>query len=377
MKKNDCPQLQTTKSAAEHKTIAEVLSERDLDFDALPETVVNAAEVVHKALAKRTGVSYRGANDETSWRRFPAGFNIPEPTQKSFSMRTEKLPGAVVLVPWSGQLRITPEAYVRLLSDTDEGKQTTSEIVFQKHGRIFLVLYDRLNEGEAFKTDDVQMEFPVVFLETVSMEMTGAKENIALISNVLGDLGNAAQDSRNIEKYIKTSNEKLREKQQLEVALAGPFKNLPPRYKALEILRWVTIFPAAILGYFLMYPVLMRWADKLVSFIGIDSLNSLPMPFLLLARFCFDFLIAGFIISIGRRWIPRNAGLAGILLLATLILIRIAASSLVFVGMMASPVPLSGSQSVSLLFSLLMGLSIGIGGFIAGWVAAKKGWGSF
>lgn len=377
-------ETESKKSAPRLKTIVEILSELELDFNRMPQEVTHMNETVHKAFLNQKGITYRSRVDERSWKQQPAVFNYPV-IKLSFSRPLDQIksPTPVVAVPWSGHLGITAADYLHLLKDTLDVRGPKGALPDTGREPVFILLYNGHVEGEGFKDEVKQADFPVVFLEVCTRNLDGPKQHLKLIHRALGDLDAVTLIRVDVEECIKKSNEKHREAEQLQVALTGPFKGLPLRYKAFEVLRWISLVPVISILYVFTASILNGPFNSILSFLNFD-LSSVPT--ILSLRFIQDFLVSGMCVSVGFKWIPRNAVWAGIVSLIILFVLRFSLIVILMLNIhLTSILMITVLLTISLAFDLnlipiIMSSYIVIFsilsavGFIAGWLAARKGW---
>ncbi len=373
MNKNASTQPVVEESTPGPKTIADAISLANLNLESLPAKLAKTTELIHRALLRRKGVRYRGFVDEVSWRSVPTAFEIPEPQQKSFSMRTENLPGAVVVVPWSQELGIDLGDYVGHLSGTDEAQKTFSEMLGGTRKRLFLVLLVHSLEKSGCD-QPTAINHAMVFLDANTLSLSGAENDVALVRAALGDLRETAQEPMDIQEHIAHHNAALREKEHQQIVLQGPFSGLPAGQKALEIIRWASVLPAAFLIYILAGGWATRLVEQLSNYLGIVPGSAAGIGFGIVMSFCTSFVLANIIISFGFRWIPRSKFWVGAVLFGLLVTAEMLWQFLAFILVRSAEQnhyiePLAVHPA-----TYLFSLAVGVAGVTCGYFFVKKGW---
>lgn len=373
MNKNTSAQPVLQESSPRPKTIADAISSANLNFESLPTKLAITAELIHGALLRRKGVHYRGFVDELSWRSAPAAFEIPEPQLKSFSMRTEELPGAVIVVPWSQELGIDLGDYVGLLSGTDEAQKTFSEMLGGTRKRLFLVLLAHSMEKSGCD-QPTAIDHAMVFLDANTLSLSGEEKDVALARAVLGELRATTQELMDVQAHIAHHNAALREKERREIILQGPFSGLPTGQKVLEIVRWASLLPASFLIYILAGGWATRWVEQLASYLDIVPGSNAGINFSIVTSFCTSFVLANIIISFGFRWIPRSKFWVGVVLFGVLATAEVLWQFLAFILVRSAEQnhyiePLAVHPA-----TYLFSLAVGIAGITCGYFFVTKDW---
>lgn len=373
MNKNASTQPVEQESSPRPKTIGDTISLANLNLESLPAKLAKTTELIHGALLRRKGVHYRGFVDELSWRSVPTAFEIPEPQQKSFSMRTEKLPGAVVVVPWSQELGIDIGDYVGLLSGTDEAQKTFSEMLGGTRKRLFLVLLPHSLENSD-RDQPTAIGHAMVFLDANTLSLSGAENDVALARAALGELRETAQEPMDIQEHIAHHNAALREKEHQKIVLQGPFSGLPAGQKALEIIRWASVLPAAFLIYILAGRWAVRLVEQLANYLDIVPGSAAGIGFGIVMSFCTSFVLANIIISFGFRWIPRSKFWVGVVLFGVLAMAEVLWQFLAFMLIRSAEQnhyiePLAVHPA-----TYLFSLAVGIAGITCGYFFVTKDW---